>query len=217
MWCPRCKTEYLDHVARCAECDVALVAEDPGVDYPMNVGPLTGRPIDDELELTGPAIAESFVTMEEAQVALRALSDAGIPAEIVNRGEQFPTNISRYEPGYGISVAGTDSPKAREVLRTVGLLPVAVARFRRENDAQSALQILEGRGIKGRISTLVLDEIPAEFRDEMDPYSVEVPYEDEAAALEALAAMGVRICEACGAQIQRGDGACKACGETVAV
>jgi hypothetical protein len=44
-----------------------------------------------------------------------------------------------------------------------------------------------------------------------------VPHEQEAAALEALEAMGVRTCGSCGAQIQKGDGACKACGTAVAV
>jgi predicted RNA-binding Zn-ribbon protein involved in translation (DUF1610 family) len=217
MWCPRCKSEYREKVSRCTSCDVALVAEDPGVDYPMDRGPLTGRSIEDELETTGPALAGTFVTMEEAQAALRALSDAGITAEIVNRDDQFPTTISRYEPAFGVTVPATDTPKAREILKTVGLLPTAVARFRRAEEAQAVVVALEARSIKARISALVLDEIPAEFRDDMDPYSIEVPADQESAAMEVLESLGIRNCPSCGAQLQKDDSLCRACGEAVAV
>ena len=62
-----------------------------------------------------------------------------------------------------------------------------------------------------------IDEIPAEFRDDMEAYSIEVPAEMEGRAYEILAAHGFRACEACGAQVQPDDGACRSCGETVAV
>jgi len=183
----------------------------------MDTGPLLGLPIDEEIETTGPVIAETFVTMEEAQAALRALSDAGLPAEIVNRDDQFPMTISRFEPAFGLSVAPVDSPRAREILKSKGLLPVAVARFRREEDAKAALSALEAKGIRGRISTLVLDEIPEEFRDDMEPYMIEVPTEQDADAMAALEAFGIVNCDVCGAQIQKGDLSCRTCGQAVAV
>jgi len=215
MWCPTCKSEYREGISRCSTCDINLVAEDPSESDTSERGPLTGRLMEDELETTGPALAGTFVTMEEAQAALRALSDAGVQSEIVNRDEQFPMNISRYEPAFGVSVAGVDSPQARHILAVRGLLPTSVARFHTENDAQAALSALEARSLKGRISVLVLDEIPEDFRKDLDPYIIEVPAEQEAAAMEALREFGIRTCEACGAQIQKADAACRACGEVI--
>ncbi|MBI3451215.1 MAG: hypothetical protein HY049_20160 [Acidobacteria bacterium] len=205
---------------RCTECDVPLVAYlTPAQtdEFDIQRGPLTGRPIADELETTGPMVAGTYVTPEESQAALRALSDAGIAAEATSRGEAFPTNVSKYEPAYLVTVAAVDMPKARQVLSSAGLVPTAVARYRKEPDAHAAVAALESSAIRARISTLVLDEFPAEFRDEMEPYSVEVPAEDEGRAIDILKAHGLLSCEACGAQIQEDDAACRTCGEVVAI
>jgi hypothetical protein len=219
MWCPRCRGEFREEVTHCPSCDLDLVANAPatGDDYPMGTGPLTGRPVDEELESTGPALAGSFVTMDEAQSALRALADAGIEGEICPRDDMFPTTISGVEPGLGVSVDPRRLGKAREVLRTLGLLPAAVARFRQQEDAQAALRILEARGLTPRLSILVLEEVPAEFREDMEPYTVEVPAEQEAAAMEILEREVLRLCESCGSQIRKDDVSCRTCGESVAV
>lgn len=204
----------MEGIARCAACDLALVAQEPEPEYSMATGPLTGRPIEDEVATAGPAVAGTFVTMEEAQSAVRTLGDAGIPSEVDSRGEPFPMTISKYEPPLDVVVAPADLPRARKALRDAGLMPIVVARFRREEEARTALVLLESKGLKPRISTLVLDEIPAEFREEMEPYIVEVPAEEEAAARELLEGIFLR-CDVCGAQIQRGEPACRACGETI--
>ena len=33
MWCPKCKTEYIDGITKCADCGVDLVEELPGTSY----------------------------------------------------------------------------------------------------------------------------------------------------------------------------------------
>ena len=182
----------------------------------MGTGPLTGRAIEDELETAGPMLAGTFVTMEEAHAALRALSDAGITAEVTPRDEPFPMTVSRAEPAIGLTVAGPDLPRAKEALRVAGFLPTAVARFRREVDAQAAIAALEAQGLNPRLSVLVLDEIPQEFREEMEPYIVEVPSNQGGAATEILEKSVLRTCWSCGVQIQPGDTSCRSCGEPVA-
>ncbi|HZE89127.1 MAG TPA: hypothetical protein VE404_06240 [Verrucomicrobiae bacterium] len=196
---------------------MGTLTPDPTDEYDIQRGPLTGRPIEDELGAMGPMVAGTFSTPEESQAALRALSDAGISAEATNREEAFPTTVSKYEPAYIVTVAAPDMPKARSILATKGLVPTAVARYRKESEAHAAVAALETSAIHARISMLVLDEIPAEFRDEMEPYSVEVPADDEGKSLDILKAHGLLNCEACGAQIQEDDAACRTCGEVVAV
>ena len=213
MWCPTCKSEYREGITRCEACEVDLVREEPDPDYPMGTGPLTGRPIEDELEATGPVVAGNFVTMEEAQAAQRALTDGGIWSEVDARGEQLPMTIIGAEPGYAVVVAPREGGRARRILREMGIVPVAVARFRLEADAHSARALLESKGLKPRISVIVLDEMPAEFREEMEPYILEVPVEEEGAALEILRGSVLRVCAACGNQVRPGDAACRTCGE----
>ena len=33
MWCPKCKTEYIDGITKCADCGVDLVEELPATSY----------------------------------------------------------------------------------------------------------------------------------------------------------------------------------------
>jgi hypothetical protein len=216
MWCPRCGGEYREGITHCPSCDLDLVAEPPEPEYSLETGPLTGRPIEEEVEAVGPTLAGSFVTYEEAHAALRALSDAGIAAEIAPSDEQFPMTFLGAEPALGVVVAPVDAPRAREILRSAGLLPTAVARFRRGEDAHAAAAALQARGLKPRISVLVLDEVPAEFREEMEPYILEVPAHEKGPAMEILEGTVLTMCEACGAQLQAGDAACRTCGEPVA-
>lgn len=166
--------------------------------------------------MIGPGWAATFVDPEEAQAALRALADAGVVGEVRQREEAFPMTIAKYEPAFGVTVRPQDLPRAREILKTTGLLPVSIAGFRREEDSALAIATLESRGLKPRLTTLVLDEIPPEFREEMEPYIVEVPAGQEGPSMEALEAAGFRVCEACGAMVLPGGArACSACGEAV--
>lgn len=214
MWCPRCASEYREEFVTCASCDVPLVAEPPKTGDPSDTGPLTGRPAEEE-DTADRVLAGIFVTMDEAHASVRALSDAGIASEIANRDEPFPTTVSTIEPAIGVTVMPLDLPRARSVLRTEGLLSVAVARFRREEDAHAAVGALEAAGLKPRLSVLVLEEMPVEFRDDMEAYIVEVPEDQEGAAIEVLEKSVVRTCEACGAQMQSGDASCSSCGVSV--
>src|SRR5262245_61366986 len=216
MWCPRCASEYREEITTCPSCGVSLVAEAPDSDDSIERAPLTGRPIDDE-ESRDRVLAGVFVTADEAHAAVRALSDAGIASEVASRDEPFPMTVSTIEPALGITVSPIDLPRAQSILRSQGLLTVAVARFKREDEAHSAVAALEAAGLKPRISEIVLDEVPVEFREDMDPYIVEVPEEQEGAAAEILEKSVVKICEACGAQIQSGDTECSSCGVSVPV
>ncbi|HXI02298.1 MAG TPA: hypothetical protein VNI57_03900 [Candidatus Saccharimonadales bacterium] len=213
MWCPKCGGEYREGIYLCPACSVDLVAEKPAT--ALRVGPLTGRPIEEEIEATGPAIAGTFVTMEEAQSALRALSEAGIPADVVNRDEQFPMSISGVQPGFGIAVPETDLGGAQEILRNRGFLPVAIGRYRREEEVQQAFALLESKGLRPRVSKIVLDDVPPDFRGDVEPYVLEVPAEEEGRANDALAGTIMKICENCGGQIFFGDVDCRSCGEHV--
>ncbi len=215
MWCPHCRGEFRDGIYRCPTCDVSLVARESLPEEPEKIGPLTGRPIDQELEATGPAMAGNFVTMEEAQSALRALSEAGIQGDIIQRDEQFPMTISQAEPSLAVAVAGPDLTRARSILHNRGILPVVIARFGREEDAHRAISVLESKGLRPRLTGIVVDDLPAEFRADMEPYVLEVPAAEEAAANEALEGTMLKACERCGGQVLFGHLSCPACGERV--
>lgn len=223
MWCPSCRSEFREGFTTCNTCGAALVAEEPsepeyephGPNHDYGTGPLTGRPIDDELAVTGPVLAGTFVTMEEAQVAASALGDEGIVAEMVNRDEQLVMTIQKSEPAFGVTVAPQDAPQARKVLRSRGFLPLAVARFRTEDMAEAARAKLEADGLEPRISALVMEELPEEIRGDMDPYLLEVPANQEGSALKALEGMERGRCEACGTPIRFGELSCSSCGEHI--
>jgi hypothetical protein len=215
MWCPRCLAEYRPEFQSCAACGVPLVPEQPDASSEINVGPLTGRPIGDEITSTGPTVAGSFVTMEEAQAALRALSEEGISADVLQKDEQFPMTISGAEPGYMIGVGASDLGRAQQILKNRGLLPTAIGRYAREEDAHRAVALLEQKGLRPRISKIVMDDVPTEFQAEMEPYVLEVPASEEMAASKALEGTIMKVCDYCSGQIYFGDEACKGCGERV--
>jgi hypothetical protein len=217
MWCPRCGSEFRETFFRCASCDTDLVAQRPQPQYAREAGPLTGRPIEEELLATGPTIAGTFVTQEEAQAARAALSEAGITAEIVNRDEQLPMTVQGEEPSLAVAVNPPDLSQARSILRSRGLIPTAVARFRREEDARSAMSLLESKGLRPRLSTLVLEEIPADIRGDLDPYILEVPAAQEVAANRSLVGAVVGSCEACGGEIRFEEISCAKCGHEVGI
>lgn len=215
MWCPTCRSEYRDEIWRCPTCDVNLVEQEALDEAQSATGPLTGRPLEDVPEGAEPAIAGTFVTMEEAQSALRALSEEGIPADVSQRDEQFPMTILQAEPSLGVVVAGGDLSRARQVLANRGILPVVIARYGREEDAHRAIAILEAKGLRPRMSGIVMDDLPAEFRSDMEPFVVEVPASQEGAANDALEGTMLKVCENCGGQIYFGNVSCPACGERV--
>ena len=69
MFCPSCGTEYREGFARCADCDVALVATPPAAEP--------------EPERTaGPELVARFHTLAEAEVAVEMLHAAGIDAQL---------------------------------------------------------------------------------------------------------------------------------------
>ncbi len=215
MWCPKCKAEFREGFTHCKSCDVDLVHEEPPDEPSLDEGPLTGRPLEEELEVTGPAIAGTFVTMDEAQTAVQALSERGITAEVVNRDEQLPMPVQRMEPSFAVAVQPADLSQSRRLLRGRGILLVAVARFHAREEAHAALTLLESKGLEPRLSALVMDEIPEEFRADMDPYILEVPGTQEGAARRALEGTVRGTCEACGAQVRFGEISCSACGEHI--
>jgi len=218
MWCPNCGGEYRAGITHCPPCDADLVGVQPGsLDELQERGPLTGRPLDEELEATGPVLAGTYVTLEEAQAAVRVLAEAGITADVVNRDEQFPMTIQRAEPSLGVSVNPSALSGARRTLRARGLLPIALGRFKREEDARAAVARLESKGLHPRLSTLVLEEVPEEFREDMDPYLIEIPAEQETAGVRALEGMVVGRCEGCGSELLFGEMRCRSCEEVIGV
>lgn len=215
MWCPECGAEYRPEFFRCPTCDVDLVHERPQAEEDLDSGPLTGRPIRRQMHTSGPAHAGSFVTMEEAQSALRALSEEGIAADVVQKDEQLPMTISRAEPAYAVTVSAQELGKAQQILKHRGLLPVAIGRYAREEDVHRAVGLLEAAGLKPRVSKLVMDDVPTEFQADMEPYLLEVPASEEMSAHEALGGTLMKVCDYCGGQVFFGDDACKGCGERV--
>lgn len=221
MWCPQCGAEHRPEFSRCASCDVELIDHKPegplpeGAEWPRTTGPLTGRSVQDELQATGPYIAGSFVTMEEAHAALRALSEQGINADVFQKDTQYPMTLNRAEPAFAVSVQAPDLQRAQEILKDRGLVPTAIGRYAREEDAHAALAILEEKGLKPRISQIVMEDVPDEFRADVEPYVLEVPADQEMAANKALEGTVMKICESCGGRILFGDEACKGCGERV--
>lgn len=215
MWCPKCKSEYREGFTHCASCDVDLVHEEPPDEPSLDEGPLTGRPLEEELEVTGPTIAGTFVTMDEAQAAVQALSERSITAEVVHRDEQLPMPVQQMEPSFAVAVQPANLSQSRRLLRGMGMLPVAVARFHTRDDAHAALSMLESKGLEPRLSSLIMDEIPEEFRGDMDPYILEVPGTQEGIARRTLEGTVRGKCEACGALVRFGEISCSACGEHI--
>jgi hypothetical protein len=60
-----------------------------------------------------------------------------------------------------------------------------------------------------------MDDLPAEFRSDMEPFVVEVPAAEESAANIALEGTILKACENCGGQILFGHVSCPACGDHV--
>lgn len=86
MYCPKCETEYQDHVLLCADCHVALVSFE---NLPSKRKQETSR---EDLDLV-----QVFSTQDPGLVALAKslLDDAGIPSMVRNEGLQDLFGIGR--------------------------------------------------------------------------------------------------------------------------
>jgi len=79
MFCPECRTEYVEDVTRCSDCGATLVAELPGFDdsdEPLRLVRITG-PTEAPMiaELLGHNAIESIVQGEESASVLPATGD----------------------------------------------------------------------------------------------------------------------------------------------
>ncbi len=115
MFCPKCQTEYQDHVQLCADCHVPLVSKD---------NPLLKKQQEintDDLELV-----LVFSTQDPGIVALAKsmLDDTGIPAMVRNEGLQDLFGFGRvnFNPVSGdvdFFVNSEDKEAASELLATI--------------------------------------------------------------------------------------------------
>ena len=101
-WCPECGAEYREGFARCSDCDVDLVGEQPAVEPP---------PADDEW-----VTVAAFSTDEEARLAHGFLTGQGIHAQILDK----QTHVGPYGQGVlaevELEVPYTDAERALELL-----------------------------------------------------------------------------------------------------
>jgi hypothetical protein len=107
MFCPNCRAEYTVGVVKCADCDVALVAE------------LT--PTDDNADYIDLVTVGVFTNAPELAVAKSLLEDADIQYFAKNEGVigLFSMGQVGYNPmvgGIEIQVHPDDADAAREIL-----------------------------------------------------------------------------------------------------
>jgi hypothetical protein len=109
MFCPKCKAEYRGDIARCPDCDEALVAKSEPSKEP---GP------------DGPALAWRGNDPVSFSRALAALRDHKIQSYQIDEHDQL-SHFAAYRPSYGIFVRREDVSRAEKIIRETfaGLAP----------------------------------------------------------------------------------------------
>jgi Putative prokaryotic signal transducing protein len=110
MFCPKCKAEYRGDIARCPDCDEALVAK---------LEPAKSLALPD-----GPALAWRGNDPVAFSRALAALRENNIQTHQIDDHNQL-SHIGAYRPSYGIFVRREDVSRAEKVIREAfaGLVP----------------------------------------------------------------------------------------------
>lgn len=91
MFCPKCGCEYREGFWRCADCDVALVAEPPTVEF-------------DRTEWQDMAMIRTISDPAFLLVAKSVLQEAGIPYWTKNEGLQDLIGLGRIGTGFNVMV-----------------------------------------------------------------------------------------------------------------
>jgi hypothetical protein len=104
MWCPVCRAEYVSGIARCTECDVALVAELPPDDPPIDAA-------DDPT-----VIAAEVFSPAEAEIVVSLLEAHAIPC-LVKEEKQYVVNAVGALSRRRILVRESDAARARDILQ----------------------------------------------------------------------------------------------------
>jgi len=102
-YCPNCRSEYVDGVASCPDCKVALVGELP---------PPPPRYSTAHVE---EVVVGEFV-QPEAEMWAEVLRNEGIPSVLVAVGAPFAALGTTFMAPHQLRVAASDAKRAREIL-----------------------------------------------------------------------------------------------------
>ncbi|MCP5054731.1 MAG: DUF2007 domain-containing protein [bacterium] len=118
MYCPECKSEYVEGILKCADCGVQLVEHLPGEPGPANHAETVP-------EMKDLVTFRRYRHSHEAEVAKGLLETNGIPAIVSweDWGRLGLQTDLKYQPGVRLLVKDEDKKDAEEVFKQAGIPP----------------------------------------------------------------------------------------------
>lgn len=102
MYCPQCRSEYVEGVTECAECHVPLVEELPPIP-------------EDEVEYRPFVIVQTYHARHEAELGKSLLEANGVEAHIETDDAGGPVPGLAFTQGVRLSVKNEDLDKAQDI------------------------------------------------------------------------------------------------------